>query len=64
MRKRLIREDGLKECNACGKLLNVQVISRIANRMKSNATKEQLIAFAKGILEMFSKEERPDVNPM
>jgi len=32
---------------------NVQVISSLANRMKNNATKEQLIFFAKKILEMY-----------
>lgn len=31
---------------------NVQVISRLANRMKSNATEQELITFAKGVLEV------------
>lgn len=35
---------------------NVRVISYMANRMKSNATEEQLIAFAKGVLDVHSKE--------
>lgn len=35
---------------------NIRVISYMANRMKSNATEEQLIAFAKGVLDVHSKE--------
>ena len=32
---------------------NVQVISRLANTMKSNATPEELVAFAKGVLRLY-----------
>lgn len=35
---------------------NVRVISAKANTMKNNATEEQLIAFAKGVLDVHSKE--------
>jgi hypothetical protein len=35
---------------------NIQVISYQANRMKSNATIEDLLAFARGILEVHAKE--------
>ncbi len=31
---------------------NIQVISRIANIMKNNATEQELISFAKGVLEV------------
>ena len=34
---------------------NVQVISDLANRMKQEATPEQLVAFAKGILNMYKE---------
>jgi hypothetical protein len=34
---------------------NIQVISRKANLMKNDATKEQLIAFASGIMCLFSE---------
>lgn len=33
---------------------NVEVISHLANSMKSNATKEQLVAFAKSVLAKFN----------
>lgn len=33
---------------------NVQVISRLANAMKSNATPEQLIEFARWVMEVYS----------
>lgn len=35
---------------------NIRVVSYMANRMKTNATEEQLIAFAKGVLEVHPKE--------
>ena len=34
---------------------NIQVISDLANKMKSNATKDQLITFAKGILNIYGR---------
>ncbi len=35
---------------------NIQVTSRLANIMKSNATEQELISFAKGVLLVHSKE--------
>lgn len=35
---------------------NIQVISLLANQMKNRATKDQLIAFAKGVLAVYSQE--------
>lgn len=36
---------------------NIQVISRLANSMKTNATKEEMLAFAKGVLVVHAKED-------
>lgn len=38
---------------------NVQVMSYLANRMKSDATEEQLVAFAKGVLNIHSRNSTP-----
>ena len=43
---------------------NVQVISRIANIMKNNATEQELVSFAKGVLVVHSKEDGCDVDSM
>lgn len=32
---------------------NIQVVTRLANKMKNDATKEELLLFAKGILNMY-----------
>jgi hypothetical protein len=36
---------------------NVQVISNLANAMKQNATKEELIVFAKWVLKTYGENE-------
>lgn len=41
---------------------NIRVISRLANVMKNNATEKQLIAFAKGVLDVHLKEVSCDVH--
>lgn len=43
---------------------NIQVISRLANIMKNNATEQELISFAKGVLAVHSKEDGCDVDSM
>lgn len=35
---------------------NILVVSDLANRMKQNATQEELIAFAKGVLKLYDRE--------
>ncbi len=43
---------------------NIQVISRIANIMKNNATEQELISFAKGVLSVHSQEGKCCVTTM
>ena len=43
---------------------NIQVISRIANIMKNNATEQELISFAKGVLASHPKEVGCDADSM
>ena len=38
---------------------NIQVLSYLANRMKSDATEQQLIDFAKGVLNIHSRDSAP-----
>lgn len=43
---------------------NIQVISRIANVMKNNATEQELVSFAKGVLGLHPKEVCCDASAM
>lgn len=43
---------------------NIQVISRIANVMKNGATEQELVTFAKGVLERHPKEDSCDASAM
>lgn len=40
---------------------NIQIISRQANQMKSDATKEQLIEFAKNILRVYNDRQNQNI---
>lgn len=35
---------------------NIQILSALANKMKWDSTKEELVSFAKGILDVYAKE--------
>ena len=43
---------------------NIQVISRLANIMKNNATEQELVSFAKGVLAVHSKGVGCDADSM